>query len=97
MFQDIWDIMQNSTHEVYTVSFKVLELEIPWGGGGTRLAVKALARISELGVQKYTFGGEFGPIPFHPIALYTKDMDIRVSKISNRVSKRHPDTLLPSG
>ena len=34
------------------------------------------------------------PIPFHPIALYTKNMDIRVSKISIRVSKWHPDTPL---
>ena len=41
-----------------------------------KLKVKAIARISELGVQKYTFGVNW------------------VSKISNRVSKLHPDTLL---
>ena len=35
------------------------------------------------------------PILFQPIAfIYTNNMDIRVSKISNRVSKRHPDTPL---
>ena len=55
---------------------------------------RALARISELGVQKYIFGWIGCPIPFHPIALYTKNMDSRVSKISKRVSKRHPDTPL---
>ena len=48
-----------------------------------KLYNRALARISGC------------PIPFHPVALCTKNIhvDIRVSKISNRVSKRHPDTL----
>ena len=59
---------------------------------GNKLSInRTLARISKLGVQKYTFWGEFGvPILFRPIALYTTNMDIRVSK-------RHPDTPLVKG
>ena len=54
--------------------------------GGGREGI-ALARISELGVQKYTFGMNWvSPFLFHPIPLYTKNMDIGVSQISNRVS-----------
>ena len=46
-------------------------------------------------VSKNTHLGWIGcPILFHPTALYTKYMDIRVSKISNGVSIRHPDTTL---
>ena len=58
---------------------------------------RALARISELGVQKYTFWVNWVSNSFSSIALYTENMDIRVSKISNRVSKRHPDALLAKG
>ena len=36
-------------------------------------------------------------ISFSSHCIYTKNMDIRVSKISNRVSKRHPDTPLAKG
>ena len=56
-------------------------------------------------VSKDTHLGWIGcPILFHPIALYTKNMDIRVSKISNRVSKinnrvskRHRNNPLANG
>ena len=50
----------------------------------------ALARMSELGVQNTQLGWIGCPIPFHPIALYTKkNMHIII-----RVSKRHLDTPL---
>ena len=58
---------------------------------------RALARISELGVQKRNLGWTGCPIPFHPIALYTKSMDIKVSKLSDSVSKRHTNTPLANG
>ena len=44
-----------------------------------------------IGCPKNTNLGCIGcPIPFYPIALYTNNMDIRVSKIDNRASKRTP-------
>ena len=69
---------------------------------------RALARISDLGVQKCTFGVNWvSELLFSPLHYkYTKNMDIRVSKISNigcpisatyRVSKRHQDTPLAKG
>ena len=66
------------------------------GGGGGFLQSRALARISEMGVQKYTFGVNWvsNSISSHCIIWTHKNMDIRVSKISNMVSKRHPDTPL---
>ena len=55
---------------------------------------KVLARISELRVQKYTFGVNWVLfIPLHYIQKY----GYWVSKICNRVSKRHMDTPLPKG
>ena len=47
-----------------------------------------------IGCPKYTFGVNWVFIPLHH---YTKNMDIRLSKISNRVSKRHMDTPLTKG
>ena len=49
-------------------------------------------------MSKNTHLGELDvPIPYYPIVLYTKNVDIMVSKISNMVSKRHPDTPLAKG
>ena len=59
---------------------------------------RALARISELGVQKYTFGVNWVSNFFSSHCIKnTQKIWIRVSKISNRVSKRHPDTPLAKG
>ena len=56
------------------------------------LLYRALARMSEMGVQKYTFVVKFGvQIPFHPSAKCNKKNPQKV-KISSGVSKRHPDT-----
>ena len=50
-----------------------------------------------IGCPNIHIWGELGvQFLINPIALY-KNMDIRVSKISNRVSKRHPDTPLAKG
>ena len=59
----------------------------PWNSGPT------LARIFRIGYSKIHILGELGvQLLFHPIALYTKNMDIRMSKISNRETpfRRHP-------
>ena len=66
---------------------------------------QALTRISDFFFFFFFGGGEVNwvqgllgvPILFHPIALHTHIMNIRVSKISNGVSKRHPDTPLAKG
>ena len=42
---------------------------------------RALARISEMGVQKYTFGVNWVSNPFSSHCIIHKNMDIRVSKI----------------
>ena len=58
----------------------------------------ALARISELGVQKYRFGGKWVSDSFSSHCINTqKTLDIAMRKISNRVSKRHPNTPLSKG
>ena len=53
-----------------------------------------VSQISDTVIQGFSQDFRIGcigcPIPFHPIALYTKIMD-------NRVSKIHPDTPLAKG
>ena len=50
-----------------------------------------------MGVQKYTSGLNWVSNSFSSHCIIHKNMDFRVSKISNRVSKRHPDTPLAKG
>ena len=64
----------------------------------TGYSAQGFSQYFRIGRPKIHIWGELGvPILFHPIALYTQNMDIRVSKIRNRVSKRHPDTPLAKG
>ena len=65
--------------------------------GCTWVKSRALASILQLGVQKYTFGVNWVSNSFSSHCIIHKNMDIRVSKISNRVSKRYPDTPLAKG
>ena len=56
-------------------------------------SIQGFSQDFRIGCPKIRIWGELGvPILFHPIALYTKNMNFRVSKISNRVSK---DTQTP--
>ena len=70
-----------------------------------RVASQPLVKLCALVLQGKKCMGAPGPrnakralkTYLYPIALYTENMDIRVSRISNVMSNRHPDTPLAKG